>query len=82
MVRQKDASLTVGAAYTRYRGLCDDLHERPLTRAEFKDIVKEAVAEVYQVRLRHDVIDGATNKMTHGWRGVALVSGNEGFQLN
>ena len=82
MVRQKEASLTVGAAYTRYRGLCDDLHERPLTRAEFKDIVKEAVAEVYQVRLRHDVIDGATNKMTHGWRGVALVSGNEGFQLN
>jgi hypothetical protein len=82
MVRQKDANLTLGAAYTRYRGLCDDLHERPLTRAEFKDIVKEAVAEVYQVRLRHDVIDDATNKMTHGWRGVALVSGNEGFQLN
>ena len=71
-VRDVTGNLTVADAFCQYTRFCEDVHATPLTRAAFKDLVKEAIREEFQIRLRHDIVDSNSGRMTHGWRGITF----------
>jgi hypothetical protein len=69
VVRQAEAKLTIQDAFSRYYQFCKQAGEPPLTRADFKQLVGEAIREVFKIGLRHDVkdVDGVER---HGWVGI------------
>lgn len=82
LVRDPKGHVTVGDAFAVYTRFCDNIHTKPLTRAEFKDLVKEAIREEYQISLRHDVIDRSSGKQGHGWRGINVALTKDTYALN
>lgn len=69
IVRRPEAKLTVSDAFSRYHRFCEDSGETPLTRAEFKALMVDAIREAFSLGLRHDVRD-STGKANHGWVGI------------
>lgn len=70
IVRSPESRLTVATAFSRYHEFCRENCTKPLTRGEFKDIVTEAIREMFNLGLRHDIV-GDNGKQTHGWDGLA-----------
>jgi hypothetical protein len=76
VVSKPEAKLMVTDAFHRYHRFCKDVGEPPLTRAEFKSVVKEVIREEFRLGLRHDILD-ERGKSQEGWLGLDLqVCGN------
>jgi hypothetical protein len=69
IIRQPEAKLTLSDAFSRYYQFCENSGEQPLTRAEFKALMVEAIREAFSLGLRHDVRD-SSGKANHGWVGI------------
>jgi hypothetical protein len=58
-------------AFYRYHRFCKNVGEVPLTRTEFKSVVKEVIREEFRLRLPHDILD-ERGKLQEGWLGLDL----------
>ena len=70
--RREGATLSVGEVYQHYIRFCS---ERGIVRMDwgiFKSAVKEAFFELFNARMRHDIVE-RDGRQTHGWKHVGIL---------
>jgi hypothetical protein len=75
--RQPGEVLTLTSAYLYF---CEYLRGRgmvPLKRSIFKGMFAPLIRDAFNLGLRNDVIDQATNHQTAGWKGLRAVQAQE-----
>ena len=69
IVKQPDSRLTIGTLFSQYFQFTKRAGQIPLKRQEVKHLVAEVIREIYEIGLRHDVLDDR-GKQQHGWVGI------------
>lgn len=72
VIANPDGRLTVAYAFHRYYQFCRANGLNPMKRADFRDLVTEAIREDFGIGKRHDVPD-EKGKDQHGWHGLECI---------
>jgi hypothetical protein len=82
MYRQPGEVLTLTNAYLVFSEFLKLKSMTPVKRSIFKGMLSPIIRDVFNLGLRNDVIDRATNHQTAGWKGLHPLDLDGGVLAN